>query len=900
MTIRNLDRAFKPASVALIGASNRPGSVGATVMRNLVEGGFTGPIWPVNPKHAELAGRRCYRDAAALPAAPDLAVIVTPPGTVPGIVAELAARGTRAAVVLTAGIDSASGLRAAMLEAGRAMTFRVIGPNCLGLFVPHIGLNASFAHLAPAKGRLALLSQSGAIAGGILDWAAARNVGFSHIVSMGDMADVDVGDMLDYLAGEPLSRAILMYVETITHPRKFLSAARSAARVKPVVVVKVGRSAAAAKAAATHTGALAGNDQVMDAAFRRAGLLRVADLEELFDAAETLTRVNGFTGDRLAILTNGGGAGVLAVEGLMDLGGTLAELTPATFARLDSGLPRTWSKANPIDIIGDADAGRYQAAMEAVLDDPGVDAVLVMNCPTALASSADAARAVIDTLTRRRDAGKALKPVLTNWLGEATAREARALFSSANIATYESPHDAVRSFAHRRNHAKALDALMRSPPSLPQDFSVDTQAARRAMAEAQAAGRTVLSEPEAKAVLAAYGIPIARTEIARDAAEVGEIAARLLRDSAAVAVKVLSDSISHKSDVGGVALDLMTPEEARRAAEEIAAKVARLRPGAVVRGFTVQDMVRRPRAHELILGIADDAIFGPTVLFGAGGTAVEVIRDTAVALPPLDLKLARDLVGETRVSRLLAGYRDRAPADMDAIALALMRVCQLVTDLPVITGVDINPLLADEKGVIALDARIEVNWSHAGLAAPNPRFAIRPYPKNWEKDITTEAGQRLLLRPIRPTDEKPYRAFVDAITPEDWRLRFFSPTKDISHNFVARFTQIDYARSIAFIAEVPDTAEILGVSRLMADPDYVRGEYAVLVRSDLKGKGLGWALMQHLIAFARAEGLSVIDGEVLSENTQMLGMCRALGFQVRADPDDYSLCHVTLPLTGGT
>ncbi len=896
MTIRNLDHAFKPASVALIGASNRPHSLGLTVMRNLRSGGFAGPIWPVNPKRAEIDGAPCFSNVAALPAVPDLAVIATPARTVPTLIGELAGKGTRAAVVLTAGIDQASGLRQAMLDAARPTTFRIIGPNCLGIFLPNLGLNASFSHLSPIKGKLALLSQSGAVASAILDWTLARSIGFSHIVSMGDMADVDVGDLLDYLAGDGMSRAVLIYLETVTNPRKFLSAARSAARVKPVVVIKAGRNAAAAKAAATHTGALAGNDHVMNAAFRRAGLLRVQDLEELFDAAETLTRVGGIAGDRLAIVTNGGGAGVLAVDSLMDLNGTLAELAPETMARLNDLLPPTWSKANPVDIIGDAGAERYAAAVEAVLDDPCTDALLVLNCPTALASSSEAAAAVVGVVQKRRSAHRPLKPILTNWLGESTAQQARLLFDAANIASYKSPQDAVRSFAHRRAHAKAHEAMMRTPPSLPQHFTVENEAAKRAMAAAREARHVLLTEPEAKHVLAAYGLPVARTEIARDAAEVADITAELLREVDAVAVKVLSEDIPHKSDVGGVMLDLISAEEARRAAVEIAAKVARARPDAHIQGFTVQDMIRRLGAHELIIGVADDPIFGPTILFGAGGTAVEVIRDTAVALPPLDLKLARDLIEETRVARLLAGYRDRPAADIDAIAMTLVRVSQLITDLPVITGLDINPLLADEKGVIALDARITLDWAYAGLTAPNPRFAIRPYPKNWEKEVVTTRGRRLLLKPIQPTDEAPYRAFIAAITPQDWRLRFFAPSKNISPEFIARFTQIDYARSMAFIAEEPQTGDILGISRLTADPDYVRGEYAVLVRSDLKGQGIGWALMQHLITYAKAEGLTLIEGEVLTENTQMLAMCQDLGFAVCSDPADYGVCHVTMPL----
>jgi acetyltransferase len=431
---------------------------------------------------------------------------------------------------------------------------------------------------------------------------------------------------------------------------------------------------------------------------------------------------------------------------------------------------------------------------------------------------------------------------------------------------------------------------------LPQDFTVDAEAARQAMAAAKQARRAVLTEPEAKHVLAAYGITVARTEIASNMAEVEEIAARLLHDADAIAVKVLSEDIPHKSDAGGVVLNLASAADAARAANDITARVGKARPDARIQGFTVQDMIRRPRAHELIIGIAEDAIFGPTILFGAGGTAVEVIRDTAVALPPLDLKLARDLIAETRVAKLLAGYRDRPPADLDAIAMTLVRVSQLLIDLPVIAELDINPLLADEKGVVALDARIKADWSHSDLSAPNPRLAIRPYPKNWEKAVTTGSGRHLTLKPIQPTDEARYRAYLAAITPEDWRLRFFNPVKNVSSHFIARFTQIDYARAMAFIAEDPQTGDILGVARLIADPDYVRGEYAVLVRSDLKGLGIGWELMKHLVDYARAEGLKMLEGEVLSENTQMLGMCRQLGFETRIDPSDYGVQRVTLSL----
>ncbi len=896
MTIRNLDAAFMPASVALIGASEKPGSVGLKLAQNLQEGGFSGPIWPVNPHWSAIGGERCYSSIAALPSAPSLAVIATPPRTVPGIITELGRKGTRAAVVITAGISRENGLRQAMLDAAKPFTLRIIGPNCLGIFLPKIGLNASFAHLPAKPGKLAMLSQSGAVASAMLDWAAAHNVGFSHALSMGDMADVDVGDMLNYLAGRADTTAILMYIETVTEARKFLSAARSAARAKPVVVVKTGRSEAAAKAAATHTGALSGNDRVVDAAFKRAGVLRVDGLHELFDAAETLTRLRRVRGDRLAILTNGGGAGVLAVESLMQLGGELAELSPDTIETLDRALPPTWSHANPVDIIGDAGPERYETALRAILDDRAADAVLVMNCPTALASSSEAAEAVIRTIAARKAETKPVKPVLTNWLGESTARKARDLFTEAGIPAYAFPSDAVRSFSYLTGYRKAQDQLLQAPPSLPHDFTVDTDAARAAMAEAQREARAVLSEPEAKAVLSAYGIETAATRIAKDPGEVERLAQDLVAQGRGVAVKVLSKDISHKSDIGGVVLNLESAAAAKQAAEQIAARVAQKRPNAKLDGFTVQEMVERPGSHELIVGVSEDSIFGPTILFGAGGTAVEVINDTAVALPPLDLMLAHRLIGQTRVAKLLGGYRDRAAADLDAVAMTLVRVSQLVTDLPVITGLDINPLLADERGVVVLDARITIEWANAQVAAPNPYFAIRPYPKGWEKSVTVSSGRVIFIRPIQPSDDGLYGRFLRSITTADLRLRFFTPKAEFSDAFIARFTQIDYAREMAFIAIDPESGEMLGGSRLIAGPDYTSGEYAAMVRSDLKGHGIGWALMQQLIEYAKAEGLQQIYGSVLHENTQMLAMCRELGFAVRTDPDDIMLYQVTLAL----
>jgi acetyltransferase len=896
MTIRNLEHAFQARSVALIGATPRPGSVGSKVMENLASGGFKGPIWPVNPGHDSIEDLRCYASIADLPGPPDLAVIATPPDTVPSLVGELGARGTRAALVLTAGIGDKGGLRQAMLDAAQPTCLRVIGPNSFGLFVPGIGLNASFAHLAPAPGNLAFLSQSGALASAVLDWSVERNIGFSAVVSLGDMADVDVADLLDMLAGERHTRAILLYLESVPEARKFMSAARAAARVKPVIVIKSGRHAAGAQAAATHTGALAGADNVMAAAFRRAGLLRVLELPELFDAAETLSRFRPIPRGRLGIVTNGGGAGVLAVDRHLDFDGELAELAPETIAALDPRLPANWSRANPVDIIGDAGPERYMAAAEAVLADDNVDALLVMSCPTALASPDEAADALIAVVERERGAHSRSKPVLTSWLGDHSVRNARQRLRKAGIATYDSPGEAVRALSHLVGYGKAQATLSRTPAELPDGFTTDAAAARRAMAEAASEGRELLSEPEAKAVLAAFGIPVAETVVADSAEAVEAVAADLLARHDALAIKIVSRDITHKSDVGGVVLDLDTAEAADQAARDIAGRAAAARPEARIDGFAVQAMIRRPHAHELIVGVDEDALFGPTILFGAGGTSVEVVADSAIALPPLDLQLADDLIGRTRIARLLAGYRNRPPADMDALRLVLVRVSQLIIECPEVVGLDINPLLADDAGVMALDARIVIDPARFRAPGPNPRLAIRPYPSRWETRLTTRGGLDVILRPIRPPDERLYEDFLAHVDESDIRLRLLAPRKAFPHDFLARLTQIDYAREMAFVAIDAASGDLLGVARIAADPDYTRAEYAILVRSDLQGMGLGWSLMEHLLAYARAEGLGRIEGTVLAENTDMLAMVRDLGFSVTRDPDEQGLRRVEISL----
>lgn len=896
MTIRNLERAFAPHSVAVIGASTEKGSVGCVLTENVLGGGFQGKVFLVNPHSKEIAGQPCFSSISALPEAPDLAVIATPPKTVADLVEELGKKGTRAVVTITAGLSHEE--KQAILDHAKPYCLRIVGPNCLGIAVPGIGLNATFALSPPLAGRLAFLSQSGALITGIVDWANSRGIGFSHVVSMGEMDDVDVGDLLDFLAADMATGAILLYLETIPRARKFMSAARSAARAKPVIVIKSGRYAESARAASTHSGALAGGDAAVAAAFRRAGLVRVEELEELFAAAETLTDLKPVGGNRLLILTNGGGAGVLAVDDLITSGGRLATLSKELIAKLDKVLPANWSRANPIDIIGDASPARYAVALEAVLDDNDADAILVINCPTALASSRDAARAVIDTVATAAKR-KRHPPILTNWLGEAAAKEARSMFQGASIPSYESPSDAVKGFLYLWRYTKAQDALMRTPPRETERTHVAEEAARAILRVAASAHRSLLTEPEAKAVLSAYGIPTIPTRVAANAKGVEDIAKELLARFPSIAIKILSEDVSHKSDIGGVRLSLRSAEEAARAAELMEARVHELRPGARLQGFTVQPMVARSGSHELLMGVYEDRLFGPVILFGAGGTATEVIHDTAVALPPLDAELARDLMSQTRIFKLLEGCRDRPAADLIAIGDALVRLSQLVVDCPAVRELDINPLLADETGVVALDARIRIEPGEVEKAGPNPRLAIRPYPNQWERWAATDDGQRIFIRPIRPPDEHLYGDFIAKLSPEDIRFRFLAPRKEFSHSFIARFTQIDYARAMAFVALNKDQNELLGVARLSADPDYVRGEYAIIVRSDLKGTGIGWMLMHHLINYAEKEGLRELTGDVLANNERMLGMCRTLGFEIVPDPEDSSIRKVRLKLPTG-
>ncbi|RZI42743.1 GNAT family N-acetyltransferase [Herbaspirillum sp. HC18] len=892
MTVRNLKHLFEPKSIAVVGASSRPHSLGATVFQNLVGGGFDGAIMPVNPKYETLSDLKVHADVSALPETPELAVICTPPETVPGIIGALGKRGTKAAIVLTPGLGTVRDLRGRsmkdlMLKAAKPHLLRILGPNCVGLLVPALGLNASVAHTGALPGKIAFVSQSGAMMTGVLDWAKSRGIGFSKFMSLGDSADVDFGDMLDYLATDADTHAILLYVEAIKDARKFMSAARAAARSKPTLVIKAGRAPEGAKAAASHTGALAGSDDVYDAAIRRAGMLRVYTTMDLFDAVETLARARPLRGDRLAIVANGGGPGVLATDALIGKQGRLASLSPQAMQRLNELLPVTWSRGNPIDIIGDAPAERYIKTMEVLMQEPEVDATLFIHAPTAAVSSIDIAAALAPVVK------SASRNILACWLGGESVAQAQSMFSQAGIPTYDTPEEAVRGFMQIVQYNRNQQLLMEVPATA-SNSEEDRVGARRIVQAALAEGRDTLFEPEAKEVLAAYGIPVVQTHSVTSVDEAVERASEI---GFPVAIKILSPDITHKSDVGGVVLDIEDADSLRTAANAMKKRLQELSHGARFTGFSVQSMVRRPEARELIVGAATDPVFGPVILFGQGGIAVEVTADHAIGLPPLNMVLAKDLISRTRVSKLLAAYRNCSAADIDAICHTLIHISHLVIDIPEVAELDINPLLADADGVIALDARIRIKATEQSGV---DRLAIRPYPEELEEWVEWQGG-RILLRPIRPEDGPQHVEFFSSLDPEDVRLRMFVHMRELSAAQLSRMTQIDYNREMAFIVARPREdggSETLGVARVIFDPDNVQAEFAISVRSDLKGKGLGRMLMEKLIRYCRARGTHEIIGETLSYNQGLLGLVKPLGFSTRRSSQNDTVL-LKLPLQKG-
>ena len=893
MSTRNLAALFQPQSVALLGASRRPGSIGAVLARNLFNSGFQGPILPVHPRHRAIQGVLAYPDVASLPVTPDLAVICTPADTVPDLLTQLGERGTRAAIIISRGQPGAAGAqwRQRLLEAARPYLMRVLGPNGLGAIVPHAGLNASVSHMQAEPGGVAFVTQSGAIMTSIIDWAANHGTGFSHLVALGDMSDVDFGDMLDYLVTDHNTSAILLHVEVITNVRKFMSAARAAARMKPVIVIKGGRHVEAARAAESHTGALASSDAVYDAAFRRAGMLRVHNLDELFSAAGTLALSGVPGGERMAILSNGGGMGVMATDVYLDNGGVLAELSEETLTRLDAVLPAGWARENPVDIIGDAPGARYAASLEVLMEAPEVDAVMVINCPVAIADSEEAALAVAACVTEQDRRWGHHRMVLTSWVGEATAGVAREHLSNHGIPTFRTPLLATRAFMQMLEYRRNQEELLETPRPLPEDTEPDVTQARAIIRRALESGEPWLTEDVSKQVLAAFDIPVVPTHVASTAEHAREIAETL---PGPYVLKLRASGVTHKTDVEGVRLHLPTPDAVAAAARDMAQHPVARETSA---GFTVQPMVTQADSYELLAGVIDDAQFGPVIVFGEGGTAVEVITDQAIGLPPLNIKLARDLIARTRIYRQLCGYRGVEAADLDAIALTLIRLSRLVVELPEVSELDINPLLAGPAGVTALDARIRV--SDGSTQDRAARLAIRPYPRELQETITLKDGRDLLLRPILPEDESELIRTYSSLTAEELELRFFVSSQTFTHLTTARSTQIDYDREMTLVLTdpgVPGESRVHGVVSAATDADNDSAEFAIIIPHNMTGLGLGQLLMERIIHYCRQRGTRVLQGEVLKENTRMLRLCRRLGFRKRTSPTYPQIYLVELQL----
>ena len=868
-----------PRSVALVGATEREGALGAIVWRNLAAAGLRGELIPVNPKHHAIQGRRAYASLRDLPQPPDLAVIVTPARVVQHVIEDAAAARVPAAVILSSGFGETGAegraLQERVVAAAKRGSVRLLGPNCIGVMRTDAGLNATFARTPARPGPLALVSQSGAICGAVLDWAAGAGVGFSSVVSLGGAIDVDFGEVLDFLVADEATDAILMYVEGIREARRFVSALRAAARVKPVVALKVGRFASGSRAASSHTGALVGSDEVFDAALRRAGSVRVKTYTQLFAATRMLATRRYPAGERLAIVTNGGGPGVVAADSAAENGVALASLSEQTIARLNPQLPPQWSHGNPLDIIGDAPPERFAAATEAALADPGVDALLVMYSPVATTEPDAAAQAVA------RAVGGTRKPVLAAWLGDINPDAGRRMLEAHGIPNFYTPENAVEAFsflcAHRRNQAQLMQ-VPRAGGGDADEKAPDLAAAIALRERAIAERRTLLSEQESKALLAAFGLPVPPSLIAKSREEAIAHAERI---GFPAVLKLHSPDITHKSDVGGVRLDLQNASMVASAYDDMMRHVRELRPQARIAGAVVQPMLRFAHVREVLVGVAADPVFGPVISFGAGGVSVEAVRDTAVALPPLNASLANELMQRTRVFRLLSGYRDVPAVELRSLVDILLGVARIACLLPWVKEMDLNPVLAHPRGAVIADARVVIDPGQPPRAAPRyPHLAIHPYPSELEGEVRTRDGRTLRVRPIRPEDAAREKRFFATLSERSRYQRFMQYLPQLSERMLARFTQLDYDRELALVALWQD--EIVAVGRYAPNQDGRSAEFALAVADDWQGKGLGSALLERLCDAARAAGYEALDGHILEANQDMLQLAAHLGFTVQS------------------
>ncbi len=883
MSVHNLEKLFAPKRVAVVGAGADESGVGHTVLMNLLQGGFEGVVYPINPGREAVHGIQAYSSVAETPAPPDMAVVCTPAATVPEVVRSCGEAGVRALAVLSAGFRESGeeGLaleRQVAAESERFRDMRLLGPNCLGLIVPRLGLNASFAGQMPPAGHVAFLSQSGALATSVIDWASEEGIGFSHVVSLGNMLDVDVGDLIDYVAQDGHTRAIVLYMETVTDARKFMSAARAFTLGKPIVAYKAGRFPASAEAAVSHTGAMAGEDAAYDAAFERAGIVRVDRISQVFATAELLARQRRPRGSRLGIVTNAGGPGIMAADALLARGGKLAELSAETREALSGALPPSASVTNPVDVLGDAPPERFGHAVTALLADEGTDAVLVILTPQAMTDPTATAEAVAAAL------GSSRKPLLAAWIGGPSVEPGRKALARAGVAAYGYPEQVVDAFMHLVSYARNRETLYETPRAMPVSFGLDRGRVKELLAAVLSEGNEVLSETSSKTLLDAYEIPVTKPLPAASAEDAVMVADRV---GYPVVLKVRSPDVTHKTDVGGVETGISTPGEVEAAFERIRATVAKRQPGATVDGVTVQPMASAP-GQELLLGARRDPTFGSVILVGAGGVTAEVMDDRAIGLPPLNERLARRMLESLRIWPLLEGHRGRASVDLDALLEVIIRFSYLVADYPEITEIEVNPLLATSDGAIALDARAVIDEALVGNPpAPFSHLAVRPYPEQFSVELDTTDGLHALLRPIKPEDEPLWHEMLDACSLDSIRSRFRGLVKH-THEMAARYCFIDYDRELAMVAEVEENGgrKLAGVGRLVADPNHDRAEYAVLVADPWQGRGLSDALTDRCLAIAADWGVSTVYAETEPENRRMIAVLRHHGFDVERRPEE--------------
>ena len=881
----NLDKIFKPRVVAIIGATDTEGSVGNAVATNFARGVFEGKYYFVNNHKTELFGSKAYPTIGAVPETVDLAIIATPAKTVPGVVEECGKAGVKGIVILSAGFKetgpAGKALEDEVLRIAAPYGIRIVGPNCLGVMRPATRLNGTFLSKVPKPGTVAFLSQSGALGSAILDTAIHENVGFSTFVSVGSMIDVDFGDLIDYFGSDPHTRSILMYIEGVTNARRFMSAARHFARTKPIVVVKAGRFRESAKAVASHTGSLSGEDAIYDAAFKRAGIVRVDEIADLFNAAEVLSTQPLPPGPRLAIITNAGGPGIMTTDALLARGGKLAELSPKTMERLNAALPPFWSHGNPIDLIGDAGPDRYRAALEACLDDDNVDGILLLLTVQAMINPLSVAEAVVDVLQAKT---YQTKTILASFMGRSRVTDANAFFASHNIPTYSSPEEAVKTYLTMYQYRRNIALLYETPEEVPVDSAPPRRPISVILQKAAKEDREVLTEEEAKRLLKYYGFPVVATETAATA---DEAAAKARHFGFPVVLKILSPDIVHKSEAGGVVLDIGSEEEVRRQFDVLVARAKAYNPNAQVLGVTVQPMIPKG-GHELIVGGKADPLFGPTVLIGMGGVGVELYRDSAVGIPPLNTTLIRRMLEETKVYQLLKGYRNQPAANLELLEKTLLLFSQLLVDFPQIKEIDINPLLVNETKVHILDARIFVDKARAAHDHDlHAHLVISPYPKRYEARWRMTNGEEVLLRPIKPEDEPMWLEMFKGFSEESVRYRFFQVIKDTPHEVRVRYCNIDYDREIAIVPELvrDGKRKLLGVGRLSIEPDGKSGEFAIIVTDEFQNSGLGTKLTDHVLEVAEDMGVERVYSVMLGENYRALSLMKRMGFTLTYSDD---------------